>query len=339
MTEANHDHGRGSLAEGAMDRNLWASAALNVLITLAEAVGGLLSGSLALLSDAAHNLSDVAAVVVALAARRLSRRPPTTRRTYGFKRAEVMAALANAVVLIGVTVLIAREALLRLLHPEPVAQGVMLAVALAALLGNLGSVLLLRRHEKGDVNVRSAFLHMAQDALASMAVVVAALLASTVVGPYVDPVAALLVGLAVLRSAFSLAGETIATLLEGAPRDTDLEALTRSVGETFGPFQLHHVHLWENGPGQRLLTAHVTVGEAMDGKAIAALLTGIRGLLHEEWGVTHATLEPEVVQCESPTLLGRWGEGYGIRQAVGGPDPLVQARRKDRDDGRDLSTT
>jgi len=291
-----------------MDRRLLASAALNSAITLAEFFGGLFSGSLALLSDAAHNLSDAAAVVLALVARRFSRRPPTARHTYGFKRVEVLAALINAVVLIAITVLIAREAVVRFLHPAPVQQGLMLAVALVAVLANVGSVLLLRRHDKDDVNVRSAFLHMAQDALASVAVVIAALLAHTRIGRYVDPAAAVIVGLAVLRSALSLVWETVSTLLEGAPEDADLPAMAAAVGQAFPGTHLHHVHLWQNGPGQRLLTAHVTLERAMDGAAIEALFAGIKEFLHEKWSITHATLEPEVAGCGETELLGRWEE-------------------------------
>ncbi len=304
MTGHHHDHG---LREnGSMDRRLWASAGLNGAITLAEFLGGLFSGSLALLSDSAHNLSDVAAVVLALWARRYSRRPPTTRHTYGFKRAEVLAALFNAVVLIAITVLIAREAFVRLMHPEPVQQGLMLAVALVALVANVGSVFLLKHHDKDDVNVRSAFLHMAQDALASLAVVIAALLAHTRIGPYVDPAAALLVGLAVLRSALSLVWEAVSTLMEGVPQDVDLEAIVARVTRDFPAARLHHVHVWQNGPGQRLLTAHVILETSMDGAAIQALFGEIKNLLHEEWAVTHATLEPEVAGCGESGLLGQW---------------------------------
>ncbi len=301
-------HNHAISGNGTMDRRLWASAALNTAITLAELFGGLLSGSLALLSDAAHNLSDVAAVVLALVARRFSRRPATARHTYGFKRVEVLAALINAVVLIAITVLIGREAVVRLLHPEPVQQGLMLAVALVAVFANVGSVLLLRRHDKDDVNVRGAFLHMAQDALASVAVVIAALLAHTRVGPYVDPAAAVIVGLAVLRSALSLVWGTVSTLLEGAPEDTDLPAMVAAVGQAFPGAQLHHVHLWQNGPGQRLLTAHVTLDQDLDGAAIEALFTDIKELLHDKWAVAHATLEPEIAGCGETALLGHWGD-------------------------------
>ncbi|MGC8764109.1 MAG: cation diffusion facilitator family transporter [Acidobacteriota bacterium] len=289
-----------------MDLRLGLSALLNAAITVAEFAGGLLAGSLALLSDAAHNLGDVAAVVLALWARRFGRRPPTARHTYGFKRAEVLAALANAVTLVGVTVLIGREAVLRFLSPEPVEQGLMLGVALVAFFANVSSVLLLRRHEESDVNVRSAFLHMAQDALASLAVVAAALLAGSSVGPYVDPAAALLVGLVVLRSALSLVWETIYTLMEAAPSGADPEAIARGVAEAFPVACLHHVHVWQNGPGQRLLTAHVALAANLDGAAIESLFERIKDHLRERWAVTHATLEPEVSGCGETEVLGQW---------------------------------
>jgi cobalt-zinc-cadmium efflux system protein len=304
-----------------MDARLWTSAGLNAAITVAEVLGGLASGSVSLLSDAAHNASDVMAVVLALWARRLGRRPPTVRHTYGFRRAEVMAALANAVTLIVVTALIGREALQRILHPEPVAQGVMLAVALLAFAGNVASVFLLRRHDENDVNVKSAFLHMAQDALASLAVVVAALLAKTAAGPWVDPAAALLVGLVVLKSAVSLVWETVSTLLEGAPAGVDVEELAASVAETFGEGRLHHVHLWQAGPGQLLLTGHVTVGAEESVTAVQSLLGEMKAFLHERWNVSHATLEPEVTACEAPGLLGSWKTPRPVTAAAGLCEP------------------
>lgn len=316
-----HDYHQ-AIPRNGMDRRLWATAALNVTITLAEFVGGLMSGSLALLSDAAHNLSDVVAIVVALLARRLGRRPTTVRHTYGLKRVEVVAALANAVTLIGVTVLIAREAVLRLVHPEPVAQGIMLVLGLVALGVNVGSVLLLRRHDKNDVNVRGAFLHMAQDALASLAVVVAALFARTAAGPYVDAGAALLVSVVVLRSTLSLAWETLSTILEGVPGDVDVVDLAARVDRTFSPASMHHVHVWELGPNQRLLTAHVTVGQEVSGRDIESLLSRIKEFLHEQWEINHATLEPEVLGCEQTELLGRWEQSQAGEPTASSPSTV-----------------
>lgn len=289
-----------------LDKRLWASAFLNATITVAEILGGLLSGSLALLSDAAHNLSDVVAVVLVLWSRRMARRPPTPRHTYGLKRVEVLAALLNAITLVAVTVLIGREAILHLLHPEPVAQGIMLVVAIVAFVANVGSVLLLHDHEHADVNVRAAFLHMLQDSIASLAVVLAALLAKTSVGPYVDAVAALLVALLVLHSALGLGWQTLSTILEGAPVDVDIVEIAERVAARFPPAKLHHIHVWEIAPHQRLLTAHLLLGVEIGGCEIEALLAQVKAFLAEQWAIDHATIEPEITCCKESGLLGQW---------------------------------
>jgi cobalt-zinc-cadmium efflux system protein len=291
--------------ERQLDRRLWASAALNLGITLVELIGGLWAGSLALLADAAHNLADVGALGLAIFARRLGRRPPTPRHTYGLKRAEVVAALINAAALIAISALIGREAVSRLLHPEPVHGSIMLVAAVVAFAGNVASVLLLRTHSTEDINVRSAFLHLAQDALASLAVVVVALFARTAVGRYVDPAAAILLGIVVLRSAISIVWESLHTLLEAAPAGVNVEQLAGEVARRFTGIRLHHVHAWEVGPGQRVLTAHMKVGATtlLEVEAIAA---EVRSFLHEEWGITHATLEAEANGCGREELLGDW---------------------------------
>jgi cobalt-zinc-cadmium efflux system protein len=327
-----HPAARAGSGEG-LEHRLWISAGLNLAITFAELAGGALAGSLALLSDAAHNLGDVAALLMALWARRFAQRPATTRHTYGFKRVEVGAAMINALLLVGATVLIAREAVLHLLHPAPLASGVMLAVAVPALLANVGSVLVLRRHERTDVNVRSAFLHMTQDALASLAVVIAALLARAGAGSYVDPIAALIVSAVVLRSVFSLLWETTFTLLESAPRDVDVAEVADRVANAFAPASLHHVHVWEIGPEQRLLTAHVALGREMDARGIECLLADIKELLLAEWGINHATLEPELTGCERPELLGDWPPAYGDTAGRRSPQPGLRNRSDDVDSG------
>lgn len=292
-------------SERELDRRLWASAALNLAITLIELIGGLWAGSLALLADSAHNLADVGALGLAIFARRLGKRAPTLRHTYGLKRAEVIAALVNAGVLIAISVLIAREAVGRLFHPQPVEATVMLVAAALAFLANVGSVLLLRTHSAEDINVRSAFLHLAQDALASLAVVVAALLARTAVGRYVDPAAAILVGIVVLRSAVSIVWESLHTLLEGAPPNLDVGRLAEAVAHRFPSIRLHHIHVWEVGPGQRALTAHMKTGIGSVAEAEAAA-SDLRRYLHERWDIDHATLEAEANGCGREEILGEW---------------------------------
>jgi cobalt-zinc-cadmium efflux system protein len=279
-----------------MDRRLLWSVLLNTVITAAEVVGGILSGSLALLADALHNLSDVVALGLAIAARALSRRPPSAQHTYGLKRVEVLSALVNALVLFAITGFIAREALLRLLNPQPVKSGIMLGVALVALVANLASVYLLRHHQKDDLNVKSAFLHLLQDALASLAVVLAALFSGARFGPYMDPVASLVVGFAVLHSALSIVWESLGMLVEAVPKGLDLGELVRSTESAFAPARVHHVHVWEVGPGQRVLTAHVAVPD-MRVDECEALLRRMRDFFSDRWSIEHATLEPEVNGC------------------------------------------
>ncbi len=301
-----HTHGPVEATVGTSDGRLWATAALNVGITAAEFVGAFFAGSLSLLSDAIHNLSDVFAVVLALWARRVGERPATVRHTYGFKRAEVLAALANAAILIAITVLIAREAIVRLLDPTPVGRDIMLWAGAFAFVANVASVLLLRTHGEDDVNVRSAFLHMLQDALGSLAVICAALAAHTPVGPYVDSVAALLIGILVFRGAWSIVRETLSVLLEGAPEGVRADELVNAVNDRFAPASMHHLHVWEITPGRRALTAHVNLGQSMDGMAIDALFSEIRTFLRNNWRIEHSTLEPETAECGDTSLLGQW---------------------------------
>ncbi len=298
-------HESGERESSNLDRRLWISAALNITITLVELTGGLLAGSLALMADAMHNFADAGAIGVAIFARWLGRRAPTPRHTYGFKRAEILAALLNAAALIAISLLIGRAALGRLFHPEMVRASVMLGAALFALAANLAAVGLLKRHSHEDINVRSVFLHLLQDALASCAVVAAALLTRTRIGPYVDPVAAILVGFAVLRSAVSIARESLHTLLEGTPSDLNVGELAQAVLRHFPDVRLHHIHVWEVGPGQRVLTAHMKTGAVSIAEA-ECVAAGLRRYLRHEWNIEHATLEVEANGCGKEEILGAW---------------------------------
>lgn len=291
-----------------LDRRLWISLFLNLAITLTETLAGFLSGSLALLSDAIHNLSDVGAIGLAIAARRFGRLPPTARFTYGFKRLEILASMANAVFLLVLATLIAREALLEISNTDIPKTGIMLSVGLLALAANLGSVFLLKHHDHDDINVRGAFIHMLQDALSSLAVVLAALLAPIHPGHWMDSIAALVIGALMVNGAIGLLRRVFSTLLEGVPMDIDVAKLADRVAQDYPDARLHHIHLWENGPGQRLLTAHLAVSAENDSRTISRLLLELKDYLHKNWNINHATLEPEVEACENPALLGHWRE-------------------------------
>jgi cobalt-zinc-cadmium efflux system protein len=294
-----------------LDRRLWVSMGLNFIVTVVEIVGGVLSGSLGLLADAIHNLSDVAALGLAIVARVLGRRPATYRFTYGLKRTEVLAAVLNALVLGVITIFIGHEAIIRLLHPHSLSPRLMLPVALVAFVANLGSVFLLREHDGDDLNVRSAFLHLVQDALSSLVVVVAALFVHSRLGLYLDPIAALIIGLGVAWSAGSIIWQATGTLIEATPGGFDLEEMVWGVEQQFDPVRMHHVHVWEIGPGQTALTAHLAVPE-MGVMQAESLASEIRTFLAEHWHIQHATLEPEVNGCGSVATLGEWKTTYPI---------------------------
>jgi cobalt-zinc-cadmium efflux system protein len=289
----------------ALDRRLWISLAVNTSVTVVEVVAGLAAGSVALLADAAHNLADAAALGVTILARRLGRRMPTVRYTYGLRRAEVLAALVNAMVLIVIAMLIGCEAVDRFFHPSAVQRPLMVGAALFALIANSTCVFLLKDHENTDINVRSAFLHLLQDAFASLAVIAAALLAPTAIGVYLDPVAAVLIGALVLGGAGRIVREALRTLLEGSPPNLDIRKMVASVEDRFPGVQLHHVHVWEIGPGQRVLTAHIWTGydRLEHAERIAA---SIRKYLHSAWDVGHVTLQVETTGCGSNGVVATW---------------------------------
>jgi len=267
-----------------------------------EIVGGILSGSLSLLSDAMHNLSDVAALTLALVARILGRRPPSLKHTYGLGRLEVLAALLNSATLLVVSTLICREAIVRLFHPESVKGALMLIVAVVGLLANLASMLLLKGHSHSDPNMRGAFLHLMQDTLSSVVVVLAAVFSRWGFGPYLDPAASILVVVLILRSSWGLLRDTTRILLEGTPPGLDLETLQKDIQGKFAVRDLHHVHVWELSSGYRLLTAHVRLAEMPLCEA-ESLLKNIQEHLAHEWSVDHATLEPEINGCSSGALI------------------------------------
>ena len=303
MTPLAHRHEEESART--LDARLWASVVLNLAITLVEFLGGLWAGSVALLADAAHNFADAGALGLAILARRLGRCSPTPRHTYGFKRAEVMAALLNAAVLVAVSVLIVRGAIARLSSPGHIHTSTMLVTALVALCANAASVLLLRSHSREDINVRSAFLHLLQDALASLAVVIAAVFSRTRAGAYLDPLAAILISVVVLRSTAAILWGSLHTLLEAAPAGMDVERLVSSLAGQFPDIRFHHVHVWEIGPGQRALTAHMRV-QLKYLRDAELRSTEVRRFLQEEWGIAHATLQSEADGCGTEGVLGAW---------------------------------
>ncbi len=284
------------------DQSLTLAIILNVLLTIGEVAAGIFSGSLALLSDATHNAGDVTGLIMTYAARRLGRRPPSPTYTYGLRRMEIFAALANGAFLLTVNTLIVWEAIHRFMEPRELNTPVMAVTGVIAAAINGFSVLLLFRHSKDDINLRGAFLHLLQDTLASVVVVIAAVTVWLGVGTWVDPAASILVSVIVLKGAFGIIREATGILLERAPRNLDLAEMEREIQEAFPALEIHHAHLWTLGPGETAFTCHVKVSDMR--LADAQHLSGkLRKYLHDRFGVTHPTLELECLSCGNGDLL------------------------------------
>ncbi|MCC6312723.1 MAG: cation transporter [Thermomicrobiales bacterium] len=286
----NHDHVPHESGR-ANPRPLAIALGITAAFTVVEAVGGLLTGSLALLADAAHMLTDVGALALALAAIWLARRPPTPQRSFGFARAEVLAALINSAVLVAVTGWLFWEVIQRLNHPPEVDSGPMLIVAVAGLLANAASAWTLSRGggHQHDLNTRGAFLHVIGDLLGSVAAIVAALVMLATGWWLADPILSAGIGLLVLISAWRLLRESTEVLLEATPTGIDPAEVASAMASAPGVIGVHDLHIWTVTSGLVALSAHV---ELADGQSWPEALTELNRRLRP-FGIVHATLQPE----------------------------------------------
>jgi cobalt-zinc-cadmium efflux system protein len=278
-----HDHGR-----AASRRALVLALALTASYTGVEVVGGVLTGSLALLADAVHMLSDNVALALALGAAWLGGRPETPARTYGYKRAEVLAALANGVALVALSIWIFYAAFQRLQDPPEVLGGWVLAVALVGMGVNVGAGAILFRARAGSLNVDAAFRHVLADLVGSFGVAAAAVVILTAGWNEADAVVSVLIGLLVLASSWSILRDSTAILLEAAPSGIDTRAVGGRLAAAPGVVEVHDLHIWTITTGFPALSAHVLVGRGED---CHARRRELETLLREEFGIEHTTLQ------------------------------------------------
>ncbi len=289
-----HEHAASGDEHGATVASLRAAILITLLIFGVEVAGGYVSGSLSLVSDAVHMLGDLFALLLSLAAVVLARQLPTSARTYGYHRAEVLAAFVNGLVLIAVTAGILYSAVGRFRSPTAIEAPLMLVVAAVGLVANL--VVIARLHGHGGLGVRSALLHVASDALSSAAVVGAGVFILFTGYTLVDPVLSVLIGLLVLASAVRLLRETTAILLQFTPPGLDLEAVIGAMEETDGVDAVHDVHVWALSSDLFVLDGHVVTGAATM-QEVEAIKTAIKNTLRR-MGIAHVTLEFEATPCE-----------------------------------------
>jgi cobalt-zinc-cadmium efflux system protein len=275
-------------------RLLWAMLLIGSFMVV-EAVGGILSGSLALLADAGHMLTDTASLALAWLAARTARRPADALRTYGYYRIQILAALLNGAGFIVLVGWIAFEAVQRLMQPVEVMGGMMLVVALIGLLVNLVAFAILHGGSGQDLNLRGALVHVLGDLLGSVAAISAAGVILLTGWMPIDPLLSLLVALLILRSAWYVVRHSSHILLEGTPEDVDVERLRSTLTEAVPAVQdIHHIHVWSLTPERPLLTMHVRVAEASDA---AAVLAALKHILIERFAIRHSTIQIEPGHC------------------------------------------
>ncbi|QKV91763.1 cation transporter [Streptomyces sp. NA02950] len=292
---AGHDHGRGLTTAGAAHRwRLRIALAITLAVMAVEVVGGLLANSLALLADAGHMATDALGLAMALLAIHFAGRPPSPRRTYGYARAEILAALGNCLLLFGVGGYILYEAVLRFLHPASTDGGLTVVFGAVGLAANAVSLGLLLGGRRESLNVRGAYLEVLADALGSVAVLVSAGIILATGWRTADPIASLLIALMIVPRTFKLLRDTLNVLLEAAPRDVDMDAVRAHILALPGVEGLHDLHVWTITSGMPVLSAHVVV----DRRALGAvghenMLHALQGCLGQHFDVGHCTFQLE----------------------------------------------
>lgn len=290
---AGHDHGTGEIKH---EKPLWIAFGLTAVFLVAEVIGGLVTNSLALLSDAAHMATDVIALAISLFAVRLSRRPPDAKRTYGYARMEAIGAMINGVLLFVVAFYILWEAVGRFREPPEVASTGMLVIAALGLLVNLVSMRLLKAGSGQSLNVKGAYLEIWADMLGSVGVILGAVIIKVTGWTVVDPIIAVLIGLWVLPRTWTLLREAGQVLMQGVPQGVDMAALRTALAEVSGVTEIHDLHVWALGSKEPVLTAHLVVGDAVQPDVVRQAAAE---LLAARFHIEHATLQVEAQACDS----------------------------------------
>lgn len=288
---ASHNHA----AAAGNEKSLWIALGLTTSFMATEVVAGFLTGSLALISDAAHMLTDAAALAIALAAVRVARRPADLLRTFGYYRFEILAAAFNALMLFAVAIYILMEAYARLRSPPEIQTTAMLLVAIIGLAVNFISMRLLASGKDSSLNLKGAYLEVWSDLLGSLGVIAGALLIRFTGWKWVDPIIAVAIGLWVLPRTWVLLKESLNILLEGVPKGIDVDALRTAIESVPGVVSVHDLHVWSLTSGKPSLTAHVVHDPVL---AHDALLEPLKAMLARDHSIFHTTLQLEITPCE-----------------------------------------
>ncbi len=301
--EHGHDHGRDQLhsrtfgREAGGKRDLLIALGITVLMMVVEVVGGLLSNSLALLSDAGHMLTDNLALLLSFFAVKFSALPATDRKTFGFYRLEILAALINGIILVLLSLYIVYHAYLRIMNPRPVAGKLMLVVAAVGLVANIVGAVVLTKHRHTNLNIRGAYLHILGDALSSVGVVIGGIIIIYTGWYFVDPLLSILISLVIIYGAWALVKESVSILLESVPAHLNIETVATEIQRIEGVREAYHIHIWTITSGVYAMSAHVLIDDQLVSGS-RDILDRIRTLLAEKFKIIHSTIQLECEKCD-----------------------------------------
>ncbi|AFK22380.1 cation diffusion facilitator family transporter [Pyrococcus sp. ST04] len=283
-----------------LERKMLISVVLNVGITIAEIIGGILSGSLALLSDSLHNFSDAMGILASYIALRIGKMKKNEKFTFGYRRAEILVAFLNSTILVGVSLFLIVEAYRRFSNLKPINARIMLPVATVGLFANLISVALLHEHSHESMNVRSAYLHLLSDTLSSIAVVVGGLMLMKYGVLWIDPAITVAVSLYILREAYYILKESIEVLMEASP-NINLESIKKEIESIPGVRNAHHFHVWRVGEDEIHFECHIATRDMMLSEA-QKIIDKVEKILRKH-GIKHVTIQLEVDRCEEEGII------------------------------------
>lgn len=291
-----HDHGHHH-DENQTEGRLWISIILNLTITLAEFIGGIISGSLSLLSDALHNLNDTASLGISLAARKISKREANLEKTFGYQRAEIIGAFINLITLVIIALFLIKEGIERFYNPQPIDGMVMFIVAIVGLLGNVITAILLARSSEENINLRSAYIHIMSDAFSSVGVIVVGILIIYYQLYIIDTILTFLIAGYILWHSYYMLRQTISILMESTPSNIEIPEIRGAMTKVSGVLDIHHLHVWRLDEHNILLESHVVIDED-DMNQMESIKSALKELLRSSFNIHHSTLEFEFEPCE-----------------------------------------
>lgn len=279
---------------------LWITFFLNLGISVAQLIGGFLSNSMALISDAVHNLSDTGSIGVSLIARTFARKDANKQMTFGYRRADIIGAFINLIILVAVSLFLIKEGIERFLQPQEIDGSIMFWVALVGLTGNVLSVYILHSDSKSSLNIKSAYVHLIGDAAASFAVIAGGVLVLYYDLFIVDPILTIGIAIYIMYSSYRMLQETISILMEATPEDVDIDSIKNELESVSNVKDVHHIHVWKIDEHHKMLECHVYIDESQSSK-IEKIKSDIKACLSDRFDITHSAIEFELEPCESST--------------------------------------